>query len=185
MSPFSDQETIAYHAARLLILIDVCGKPQTGARLPAVVGRTLLAKLDFFIRYPAYLWRAGDVLDTPLTQEELGLADSSDLMSTESRMVRYKYGPWDHIYYTVLAYLIGKGLIEVEVDRRSGIETFRITSSGRRVAHQLKEEIAFGDLNSRARTAYKLFNKYTGNRLKEFIYLNFPEVVNRKLGERI
>jgi hypothetical protein len=54
-------ENLAYHAGRLLLLISLCGKPRNmkSEILPGIEGRTLLAKLDFFLRYPSYLRRAG------------------------------------------------------------------------------------------------------------------------------
>jgi hypothetical protein len=172
---------LAYHAARILVLIARCGKPRTKTRalLPGIVGRTLLAKLDFFVRYPAYLRRAEQILrklktEVPTREEE---------RSVEAGMVRYLYGPWDHFYYPVLAYLIGKQLIAVEF--KQGTEVFRVTSRGQAVADELAADDAYSDLTERAEAAYHLFNTYTGNRLKTFIYQHFPEVVNRGLGEPI
>jgi len=95
-------------------------------------------------------------------------------------MVRYLYGPWDHVYYPALAYLIGKELIVIEMKR--GTEIFRLTSKGWDVADKLAQEPAYADLARRADTAYHLFNKYKGSGLKNFIYTYFPEVVSRKLG---
>jgi hypothetical protein len=101
----------------------------------------------------------------------------------ESRMVRYRYGPWDHVYYIALAYLIGKGLVQVELS--GGTETFRLTERGRAIATELAADPAYVDLAQRARSVYRLFNRYTGSRLKDFIYRHFPEVVGRKLGQTI
>src|SRR6266542_2886055 len=98
-------EPLSYHAARLLILILRCGKPRSDPSLrPAIEGRTLLAKLDFFLRYPAYLQKASVILNRPLREPDLGVATATESNTVESHMVRYLYGPWDHIYYTVLAY---------------------------------------------------------------------------------
>ena len=67
-------ENIPYHVARLLILIGVCGLPQSDRKkFPAIQGRTLLAKLDFFMRYPKYLKKAGNILGYELTDVQLGL----------------------------------------------------------------------------------------------------------------
>lgn len=184
------QESIAYHAARLLLLIQFCGKPQ-GQRsrvLPGIEGRTLLAKLDFFIRYPAYLSRAAQILRTRYKNKEFsdsdfGLTDSTEPNTVESRMVRYLYGPWDFNYYVAIAYLVGKDLIHIEY--KGATEVFRLTSAGQRVATQIAGDPAFDDLVKRAKTTYHIFNKFNGNRLKTFIYNNFPEVVNRRLREPI
>jgi len=184
-------ESIAYHAARILLLIAYCGKPRSGGvtKLPAIVGRTLLAKLDFFLRYPIYLKKAAQILGKDFNDEDFGMAVKAEnaeelvTLSVESRMVRYLYGPWDHIYYPALAYLIGKELITIE--NTGGTDIFRITSDGREVATALAGDEIYVDLVRRADTAYRLFNQYTGNRLKDFIYDHFPEVVSRKVGEVI
>jgi hypothetical protein len=184
-------ENIAYHAARILLLISNCGKPRypRATSLPAIVGRTLLAKLDFFLRYPIYLKKAAQILGKEFSDEDFGLAPEAEegeeamAVSVESRMVRYLYGPWDHIYYPALAYLIGKELITIE--NKGGTDVFRITPRGRDVASAFAADPVYADLVRRADTAYTLFNRYTGNRLKDFIYLHFPEVVSRKVGETI
>jgi hypothetical protein len=183
-------ENLAYHASRLLLLISLCGKPRSPSgkseQLPGIEGRTLLAKLDFFVRYPAYLKRSADVLGIKVSDEELGLSTDEDIHSVEAKMVRFLYGPWDHIYYLTIAYLIGKSLIEIEKsDRRGGVEIFRLTVKGQEIVWRISEDPMYVDLALRANTTYHLFNKYSGNKLKEFIYSNFPEVVSRKIGTMI
>lgn len=180
----SSSENLAYHVARLLILIGYCGKPQSDPeKLPAITGRTLLAKLDFFMRYPSYLRRASIELGKPCTESDLGISKPEDLKTVESRMVRYLYGPWDSIYYVVLAYMVGKGLIEPPL--ASKIDIFRLTDRGMSVLRNIDADPVFSDLVRRAIAIYKLFNTFTGSRLKDFIYQKFPEVVNHKLGEKI
>jgi hypothetical protein len=178
-------ENLAYHAARILILIAYCGKPRraTSAVLPAIEGRTLLAKLDFFLRYPAYLKKAAEIRTAKSADFRLLDGSANEATSVESRMVRYLYGPWDHLYYPVLAYLIGKQLISVEKGRASDV--FRLTAQGREVATRLAQDPAYKDQVQRAELVYRLFNAYSGNRLKEFIYEHFPEVVNRGVGSTI
>ena len=176
------EENLAYHAARLVLLIRWSGKPRKSrsARLPGIEGRTLWAKLDFFLRYPAYLKLAAQILEQSFSDEELGLVPDDETRSVESRMVRYLYGPWDHIYYPVLAYLIGKNLVTVELNRN--VEVFRLTQEGMELADRLSTDPAYISLVQRANTAYRLFNKYSGTRLKDFIYEYFPEIVNREIG---
>lgn len=175
---------VAYHAARVLLVIRWCGRPQTSAdRRPAIKGRTLLAKLDFFVRYPNYLVAAATIRNRTLAPADLGAGTLAETSSVESRMVRYRYGPWDHVYYVVLAYLIGKGLIVVEQEART--EVFRLTARGDAVAQELSRSPAYADVTARAKTSYRLFNSYSGNGLKDFIYRHFPEVVARGIGEAI
>ena len=170
-------QSLAAHAARLLVLIHLAGRPQTKGKWPAIQGRTLLAKLDFFVRYPEYLRRAAASLGYMRT------AELETVPTVESRMVRFRYGPWDHDYYPTLAYMIGKNLIDVVID--GGTESFRLTERGRAVADELIQLDEFAEMASRARVAYHLFNRYSGNRLKQFIYDEFPEVVARPIGEEI
>lgn len=178
-------DNLAYHAARLLLLIRFCGKPQKdrASDLPGIEGRTLLAKLDFFLRYPAYLKKAAEILDRDFSAEDLGLVPDDEVRSVESRMVRYLYGPWDYVYYPVLAYLIGKELTTVEM--AGGTEVFRLTSNGRDIADALSREPVYEDLTRRANIAYRLFSRYKGTGLKDFVYAYFPEVVNREVGATI
>src|SRR4051812_43483899 len=98
-------ENLAFHAARILILIAFCGKPRTSPKgvLPGIEGRTLLAKLDFFLRYPAYLRKAAQIRDAVVLGESVLRVAANEANSVESRMVRYLYGPWDHLYYPALA----------------------------------------------------------------------------------
>ena len=177
-------ENIAYHATRLLILIGHCGKPRTKPSiLPSIGGRTLLAKLDFFMRYPFYLKSASIKLGKTVTDDELGLSRSEDINTVESRMVRYLYGPWDSLYYVVIAYLIGKGLIQLEI--RKNVDYFQLTSLGKDILNKIENDESFSDLITRADTVYHLFNSFNGSRLKSFIYEKFPEVVEHKIGEKI
>jgi hypothetical protein len=177
------QETIAYHAARLLILLRYCGKPQGRDDIaPGIASRTLLAKLDFFLRYPSYLKRARAIL-RKVELKDAGLLAPPESNSIESRMIRYLYGPWDHVYYPTIAYLTGKRLIQIDGKRQ--LEVFRLTPRGLEVANQISEDPAYMDLAARAHIVHSLFHGYTGNGLKSFIYEQFPEVVGRKIGEMI
>ena len=98
-------------------------------------------------------------------------------------MVRYLYGPWDHVYYPTLAYLVGKRLIYVQSARQA--EIFRLTLKGYEVADQLVADPTYNDIADRARIVHSLFHAYSGTGLKNFIYDNFPEVVGRSIGESI
>jgi hypothetical protein len=174
-------EEIEYHSARLLILIAYCGSP---IKSPQIKGRTLLAKLDFFLRYPAYLdsavrIRTGKGLEE-FADEEL---EEYELNNVETRMIRYKYGPWDNIYYTVLSYLISKDLITIEV--KKNVEYFSLTESGKEIADVFSEHEAFRTLVKRAKILKKIFTGWSGTSVKEFIYKEFQEVVSLPLGKEI
>ena len=83
----------------------------------------------------------------------------------------------------MLAYLIGKGLIVV--NKKGNTEIFQLSVIGMKKAEEIALESSYADLVSRASFVNRLFSKYSGNRLKEFIYQYFPDVVNKDIGEVI
>lgn len=82
-------DILEFHAARLLLLIRICG---TASRID---GLTKLAKLDFFVRYPDFFEVASKTPASGNTYKH----------TIESAMVRHHYGPWDKRYYHVLSVL--------------------------------------------------------------------------------
>jgi hypothetical protein len=164
------------HAARLLLLLSICGKDNS------IEGLTKLAKLDFFLRYPKFFERVqAREPNTALTAAANALGQSK----TESPMVRYKYGPWDNRYYQLLAYLESRNLITID---KLNTKTYRftLTALGDTTAQRLQTEIAFLHVVAHAREVSKLFRSVTGNKLKNLIYKEFTdEVSDRKLGEVI
>lgn len=176
-------ENIAYHAARLLLLIQFAGTRGTKTKPPAIEGRTRLAKLDFFLRYPAYLKRAATQFGKVLTLPELGVVRDEELDTVESRMIRYRFGPWDEVYFPTLAYLIGKRLVRVDASNRT--ERFELTPSGLDLAKKLGSSDEFADLTTRAKTVYALFSRMNGSAIKDFIYRHFPEVAGESSGKAL
>src|SRR5262245_34423509 len=81
---------------RLLLLIEAftAGDSQEGIR-----GLTKLAKLDFLLRYPTFLERALHARNRSTHSVKV---KPFERLSVESRMVRYRFGPWDHRYPEVL-----------------------------------------------------------------------------------
>lgn len=62
-----------------------------------------LAKLDFLLRYPRHL---ASVLASRGNGTDASRADLiSQESPLESRMVRYRYGPWDPSHYAILGSL--------------------------------------------------------------------------------
>jgi hypothetical protein len=112
--------------ARLLLLIDAFSR-----RAQGLGGRTKLAKLDFLLRYPKYFERALRVR----VGETVAKQFSSPSDNIETRMVRYRYGPWDPAYFALLGALKGRGLI-VEIPARRGV-SYKVTEQGSRTAARL------------------------------------------------
>jgi hypothetical protein len=159
--------------ARLLLLIDAFSGPGR-----ALEGRTKLAKLDFFLRYPAYFQRALAVRAPSANQPPL----PPDIDNIEGRMIRYRYGPWDPAYFTLLGRLIGKRLVEPVPEPR-GIG-FRTTDRGKALA----QTIADAESWSLHATTVRLLRRHfdlSGSSLKKFIYQYFPEVTQAEWGERL
>jgi hypothetical protein len=166
------QPTVAGEA-RLLILIDAF----TG-KTKSLEGRTKLAKLDFFLRYPNYLKRA--IAIRAPDQQLPDLPFETDTI--ENRMIRYKYGPWDPAYFALLGRLIGRGLI-VPIPLRTGIG-YRTTDKGRDIAVRLAATDAWRPTVEAATILRRHFD-LTGSNLKQFVYSNFPEVTAARRGIEI
>lgn len=160
--------------ARLLLLINAFS-PGDNASLE---GRTKLAKLDFFLRYPEYLKRALAARDAaddwPLTTEPS--------KTIESRMIRFRYGPWDPAYFALLGRLVGRGLIAV-VPIKRGLG-YRTTPHGKELAERLAKTDVWSDTHKLTKVLKRRLN-LSGTNLKKFVYKHFPEVSAAKWGKPI
>lgn len=166
--PFGD-ESLNFHAARLLLLLRFAG-----GRAERIVGRTKIAKLDFFVRYPTYLAKAARLKQVEPIEESN--------TRPESPMIRYKYGPWDTKYYNVFAYLVAKDLISIHPSAKG--DQFELTDRGKRASEELQGP-EFEDIVERCRLVYRLFGRKSGTAIKAFIYGNFPEIVTQPIGSEI
>lgn len=162
-------DIIEFHAARLLLLLGLCG---VGGRID---GLTKLAKLDFFVRYPHFFDKACST-----SGEQIQSASTS----IESSMVRHHYGPWDHRYYEVLAYLRSRGLIQIT--KEGNTYKFKLTQVGRQQMRQLEKEPSYEQLCEQMRRVKAVFGNKAGSTLKNLIYRVFnQEVAQKSLGEVI
>jgi hypothetical protein len=159
-----------YHEARLLLVIDGFTTRRGG-----IAGLTKLAKLDFLLRYPVMLERLiSEGFPDEGWSAEISPSEAERL-AVESRMIRYKYGPWDDRYYGMIASLAARGLVEVS-DGRTRV--LRATDAGRSAAQQLAQEEPWRLIAQRVRFLRRNFN-LSGSRLKNAIYSNLPDVVDR------
>ena len=158
-----DSGNLSYHAARILVLVDAFSQSPK----EKLDGLTKLAKLDFLLRYPVFLERllAARGVRWPLGAEPT----PSERFSVESRMVRYKFGPWDDKYYPIIGLLIGKKLVRPLKGR--GKLALRSTTSGKKIVKQL---VRSGWKTQRVRSSllHEHFNS-TGTDLKRLIYREF------------
>ncbi len=167
--PIAADDITELHAARLLLLVQHCGSKDS------IDGLTKLAKLDFFVRYPAFFDRVS---------RQSGKAVSGQGDQVESSMVRHHYGPWDKRYYRVLAFLESRGLIRVE--KRGRTFDFILTDLGKIKATVLSKEVSFEPLVSQMKAVRKVLGRKSGTQLKDLVYEAFDaEVKQRKLGEII
>src|SRR5258708_2741806 len=101
------------HAGRLLILLRTAsGKKRT----KPIEGIMKLAKMDFLLRYPNCLERV--VRDTG------GDVDAANVQpfernTIESKMIRFRFGPWDGRYRRWIGILVAKGLAPTYVKGKS------------------------------------------------------------------
>ena len=160
------EESLEYHAARLLLLLKYSGGPKS-----KIDGRTKIAKLDFFLRYPTYLAKA---------LNDQTMIDTN--IKPESHMIRYKYGPWDMRYYDVFAVLVARGLISILPSKKGDV--FALTERGNYAASELQAP-EFEEIIERCKLVYKRFGRMSGGQIKNYIYKNFPEIVAQPLGAEI
>ncbi|MGI8311786.1 hypothetical protein [Saccharopolyspora hattusasensis] len=157
--------------ARLLVLIDAFGTA-------GVEGRMKLAKLDFLLRYPDRFARLmadrapdSDVGDDPWLTGAI-----------EQGMIRYRYGPWDPAYYSLIGALIGKGLIKPH--QKGPTATYTTTSQGKQVARGLATSTSWSAVRERALLLRRHFN-LSGTTLKNLIYNTFPDIVEASWGTKL
>lgn len=171
--PLAADDIVEFHAARLLLLMLVCG---SAGRID---GLTKMAKLDFFSRYPDFFLVARAAEGEP---ENPSMGPAGKVV--ESSMVRHHYGPWDKRYYHVLAHLEAKRLIIVSKQKKS--YQIALTALGQERAKALAELPSFAGLVDRLKQIRKTFGKKTGTYLKDLIYRLFDrEVGQREMGKVI
>ncbi len=151
-----------------------------GDKSRPIEGLTKLAKLDFLLRYPNCLERA-------LTSagKDAGKAKIAEFERTtiESKMVRFRYGPWDHRYRRWVSLMAARGLVAVDVKGKT-VQLWP-TPEGQAMANALADQEPLEDLATRARLVAKTFGNRSGTALKDFVYATFPELTNMKWGEEI
>ena len=168
-------DMIEFHASRLLLLIMLCGVRNREDGTHRIEGLTKLAKLDFFVRYPAFFQRAAIYLNAKIKVEEA---------APESKMIRFHYGPWDKRYYQVIPFLEARGLLEVT--KHGNAYNFSLTTKGTEIGQKLAKDDSFNTLTSRMRDVKKVLGGKNGTALKDLVYQLFEEeVADKKLNTTI
>lgn len=171
--PLAADDVLEFHAARLLLLIHICG---TAGRID---GLTKMAKLDFFTRYPDFFEVARSAIEPTPPSDVVNRSEA-----VESSMVRHHYGPWDKRYYQVLAHLEARRLITVSKHKNS--YQIALSTFGAEKAKALSKRPSFTGLVARQKEVKKTFGGKSGSVLKNLIYRLFDEEVGqRALGQVI
>ncbi|WP_435011435.1 hypothetical protein P12x_002746 [Tundrisphaera lichenicola] len=174
--PLTADQITEFHAARILLLISLCGTKDKVTKTNKIDGLTKLAKLDFFIRYPDFYRRAKIHLHKEVERARLA--------AMESPMVRHHYGPWDPRYYQILAYLESRVLITVGKVNRAFV--FLLTEAGQGIAQRLAEDDSYFELCDRMTDVRETFKGKSGDWLKRLVYQIFDEeIANLPLGRMI
>ncbi|MCX4832493.1 hypothetical protein OG746_27515 [Streptomyces sp. NBC_01016] len=170
------RDDLAYHQARVLLLVDAVSK--AAGHAGKLDGLTKLAKLDFLLRYPAL---APQVLDNlPVFDPRLNLSREELATPTEveAPMVRYKYGPWDDRYYTVIGALVGRGLLKYARGRKGSV-ALSMTKEGRRLSDQMGKSRDWKALSERSEAIATASAGMTGNSLKDLVYQRLEKLMDR------
>ncbi len=116
------------HVGRLLLLIEALSSDERYVRAMSTVARH-----DFLLRHPTVLEQVLHSLGVDMPP--YAAPRPAERLAIESRMVRYKFGFWDHRYYSLVGRLVALGLVEV-LRAKAPIE-LRISSQGRSAASAL------------------------------------------------
>ncbi|MBV6701935.1 hypothetical protein KV557_33345 [Kitasatospora aureofaciens] len=167
--PWDPDDSPDFHASRLLLLLAECGS-QPG---PHIAGRTKLAKLDFFLRYPAFLERAHEALADAIQDDAAFRASMPE--EVEAPMIRYRFGPWDPRYRQFLAFLAARDLITITTSHKP--ERVRLTARGKKTAATLAAMEQFRPIVARCHAMRGNLAEWSGTDLKNLVYQLFPEEV--------
>ncbi|WP_165070852.1 hypothetical protein [Paludisphaera rhizosphaerae] len=176
------ETTDDYHLGRLLILLRSSDhqKNSPATKLKAVEGITKLAKLDFLLRYPTCLERA---LRLAKKNPNNAQVQPRERTSIESKMIRFRYGPWDPRYRRWLGLLSARGLVQLQVSGKT--VQIGLTDPGRDLADVFRGDPLYDDVKRRSDVIAKAFGGYSATKLKDFVYEVVPEIIDLKWGEEI
>lgn len=171
-----------FHLSRLLLLLRSADQRKTtpATKAKAIEGITKLAKLDFLLRYPICLERALQHLERDASEARVLPRERT---SIETRMIRFRYGPWDARYRRWLGLLSAKGLINLGIEGRT--VQIGLTEQGRNLADQISAMDVFTELARRSDVTIRAVGNFSATRLKDFVYETVPEIVSMKWGSEI
>ncbi|MDF1538401.1 MAG: hypothetical protein P1Q69_05825 [Candidatus Thorarchaeota archaeon] len=160
--------------ARLLVLLQTFEGPSS----KPLKGLTKLAKIDFLLRYPVYLERALEAIESDSSKVKVTPVERNTI---ESKMIRYKYGPWDPKHRNLVNLMVARGFVTVD---KTPATSIKLTEDGFTAAQEMMKQPEFEDITRRAKLLKSKFNK-SGTWLKNFIYETFPEILTLQYREEI
>lgn len=163
--------------SRLLILFDSYSQKRND---DYIVGTTKVVKLDFFLRYPTILEKA--LRTKKQTVRSINVKEFERNL-VESTMIRYKFGPWDDRYWSILSTMESLGVIEIA--KVNGVTSFKITETGKDIVSQLNNFEVFDDYFKRSSIVNSNFGRLTAKWLVKKVYELRPELRTMKFGEEI
>lgn len=164
------------HQARLLLLLLHISQRRSGT----IEGITKLAKMDFFLRYPLYLRR---LLQRIRKRPPKLVLEAFEEDTIESKMIRFKYGPWDKRYRTWISLLGARGLCRVSLDGQTVY--IRATEKGLEAARSIAKRDVFRVLDKRSELVVRCVGSLTATRLKNLTYEIVPELTEMPWGKQI
>jgi hypothetical protein len=164
------------HLARLLLILGQADR-RSGK---SVEGIMKLAKLYFLLRYPNCLERLLLALNRKTVKANI---QPHERTSIESKMIRFRYGPWDERYRRWIGLLVSKGLAEAYHQGRT--IHIKLTEKGRQIVNELASLEEFKDIQNRSNEIYIAVGSESATSLKNLIYKVFPEIINMKWGQGI
>lgn len=167
------------HMLRVLMLVAISGKWK-GKR--KIKGITKLAKMDFLLRYPNCLNAAIEKEGKSLSQFDIEI-QSHEKNTIESKMIRFRYGPWDGRYRRWISLLKAKGLLNVYTEGKTVI--VESTDLGQEFVDRLVESECHKEQYLRATAIVKTFGSFSATKLMRFIYETFPELSDMRWGDEI
>lgn len=173
------EQSDQFHEARLLLLLRHAANRGEGT----VQGITKLAKIDFLLRYPKYFQRLVDKLNEQRKRPIKVSLQPHEEDTVESKMIRFRYGPWDPRYRRWIGILVAKGLADTYLKGRT--VHVRLTEPGVSLANKLAEREEFMDLDARSRLIDKTVGSQSGQWLKDTIYEVVPELTGMNWGVEI
>lgn len=167
------------HMMRILMLVAISGKWK-GKR--KIKGITKLAKMDFLLRYPNCLATAIEKEGKTLSQFEVEI-QNHEKETIESKMIRFRYGPWDGRYRRWISLLKAKELVNVYTEGRTVI--VESTNLGEEFIEALAGSESHKEQYFRATAVVKTFGGYSATKLMNFVYETFPELNSMRWGDEI